>query len=126
MQLLEWSDTRIRFKINEIVDNVPSTLDYDDFTDYLLEIRFDDDSFLEVKGTVDITTSPNTVYFDIYWEYTEDKQWTFTADLWGVKGVKKVRFNPTTIKWKVLNSVFIPDVLQNNWSWTSTDNNSWD
>ena len=54
MQLLEWSDTRIRFKINEIVDNVPSTLDYDDFTDYLLEIRFDDDSFLEVKGTVDI------------------------------------------------------------------------
>ena len=104
MQLLEWSDTRVRFKINEIEDNITSVLDYDDFTDYRLEI----------KGTVDDTTDPNTVYFDIFSEYTNDKQWTFTADIWGTKNEKKVRFNPTTIKWKVLNSVKIPDGVQNN------------
>lgn len=125
MQILEWSDTRVRFKINEIEDNISSVLDYDDFTDYLLEIKFADDSELEIKWTVDTTTNPNTVYFDIFSEYTEDKEWTFTADLWGCKDEKKVRFNPTTIKWKILNSVKIPDVLQNNNSWDSTDNDLW-
>ena len=114
MQILEWSDTRVRFKINEIEDNISSVLDYDDFTDYRLEIKFADDTLLEIKGTVDDTTNPNTVYFDIFSEYTDAKEWTFTADIWGTKNEKKVRFNPTTIKWKVLNSVKIPDGVQNN------------
>ena len=111
MQILEWSDTRVRFRINEIEDNISSSLDFDDFTDYLLEIKFADDTLLEVRGTVDKTTDPDTVYFDIFSEYTEDKEWTFTADIRWVKDEKKVRFNPTTIKWKVLNSVYIPNVL---------------
>jgi hypothetical protein len=110
MQLLEWSDTRLRFKIKEIIDNVSSDLDLTDFTTYLLEIQFSDDSTLEVEWEVDDDTW--TVTFDILSEDTENKEWALTADLWGTKWAKKVRFNPTTIKWKVLNSVKIPDVLQ--------------
>ena len=109
MQLLEWSDTRVRFKIKEIENNISSDLDLTDYTDYKLEIQFADDSLLEINGVVD----DDTVYFDIFWEYTDWKEWSLTADIWGIKGVKKVRFNPTTIKWKVLNSVYVPNVLQN-------------
>ena len=123
MQILEWSDTRVRFRINEIEDNVSSILDYDDFTKYLLEIKFADDTLLEVEWVVDDET--NTVYFDIYSENTEDKEWTFTADIWWTKDEKKVRFNPSTIKWKVLNSVNIPNGLQNDWNWDTTDNDVW-
>lgn len=124
LQLLEWSDTRLWFKIREIEDNIPSTLDYDEFDDYLLIFKFSDDSILEVKWEVDDVN--NRVNFDIFSENTADKEWSFTADMWGIKWAKKVRFNTLTIKWKVLNSVSIPDVLQNNWAWTSTDNNLWD
>lgn len=124
LQLKEWSDTRLWFKIKEIEDNVPSTLDYDEFDDYLLIFKFSDDSILEVKWEVDDVN--NRVNFDIFSENTDGKEWSFTADMWWIKWAKKVRFNTLTIKWKVLNSVSIPDVLQNNWDWTSTDNNLWD
>lgn len=109
MQLLEWSDTRVRFKIKEIENNISSDLNLSDYTDYKLEIQFADDSLLEINWVVD----DDTVYFDIFWEDTDWKEWALTADIWGIKGVKKVRFNPTTIKWKVLNSVYVPNVLQN-------------
>lgn len=109
MQLLEWSDTRVRFKIREVENNINYDLDLTEYTDYKLEIQFADDSLLEVNGVVEDWT----VYFDIFWEYTEWKEWSLTADIWGINGVKKVRFNPTTIKGKVLNSVYVPDVLQN-------------
>jgi len=112
MQILEWSDTRVRFKIKEIENNVTTDLDLDDYTKYLLEIRFADDSLLEVNWVVDDDT--DTVYFDIFSEYTDWKEWAFTADLWWTNWAKRVRFNPITIKWKVLNSVYIPDVVQNN------------
>lgn len=112
MQILEWSDTRVRFKIKEIQNNVVSDLDLDDYTKYLLEIRFSDDSLLEIEWVVDDDT--DTVYFDIYWERTDWKEWSLTADIRGTNWVKKVRFNPTTIKGKVLNSVKVPDVVQNN------------
>ena len=108
MQLLEWSDARVRFKIKEIENNVRYDLDLDDYTKYLLELKFADDSILEVEWVVDDDT--DTVYFDIFWEYTDWNEWALTADIWGTKWVKKVRFNPTTIKGKVLNSVKIPDV----------------
>ena len=109
MQLLEWSDTRVRFKIREVENNINYDLDLTEYTDYKLEIQFADDSLLEIDGVVE----DGTVYFDIFWEYTEWKEWSLTADIWGINGVKKVRFNPTTIKGKVLNSVYVPDVLQN-------------
>lgn len=109
MQLLEWSDTRVRFKIREVENNINYDLDLTEYTDYKLEIRFADDSLIEVNGVVDDWT----VYFDIFWEYTDKKEWSLTADIWGIKWAKRVRFNPTTIKGKVLNSVYVPDVLQN-------------
>ena len=109
MQLLEWSDTRVRFKIREVENNINYDLDLTEYTGYKLEIQFADDSLLEINGVVEDWT----VYFDIFWEYTEWKEWSLTADIWGINGVKKVRFNPTTIKGKVLNSVHVPDVLQN-------------
>ena len=109
MQLLEWSDTRVRFKIREVENNINYDLDLTEYTDYKLEIQFADDSLREIDGVVEEWT----VYFDIFWEYTEWKEWSLTADIWGINGVKKVRFNPTTIKGKVLNSVYVPDVLQN-------------
>lgn len=113
MQLLEWSDTRVRFKVRETENNITYDLDLSEFTDYKLEIQFSDDSLLEINWAVDEDTQ--TVYFDIFGEMTDWKEWALTADIWGLKWAKKVRFNPNTIKWKVLNSVFVPyDVLQNN------------
>lgn len=109
MQILEWSDTRVRFKIREIENSINYDLDLTEYTDYKLEIKFADDSLLEVNWVVD----SGTVYFDIFWEYTDWKEWSLTADIRGINWVKKVRFNPTTIKGKVLNSVVVPDVLQN-------------
>lgn len=109
MQLLEGSDTRVRFKIKEIENNISSDLDLTDYTYYKLEIKFADESLLEINWVVD----DGTVYFDIFGEYTDWKEGNLTADLWWINGVKKVRFNPTTIKWKVLNSVVVPNVLQN-------------
>lgn len=119
MQLLEWSDTRVRFKIREIENNINYDLDLDDYSWYKLEIQFADDSIREIDGVVDDVT--DTVYFDIFWEYTKGKEWGLKADLWWVKGVKKVRFNPTTIKGKVLNSVFVPNVMQNDSSDDDSD-----
>ena len=105
MQILEWSDTRIRFKIKEIENNITYDFDLSTFTDYKLEIRFSDDSLYEVEWVVD----NGTLYFDIYWEYTEWKSGSIKADIWGTKNLKKVRFNPTTIKWKILPSVTVPE-----------------
>lgn len=112
MQLLEWSDTRVRFKIREVENNINYDLDLTDYSKYRLEIQFADDSLLEVEWVVDNDT--DTVYFDIFGEYTEWKEGNLTADIRGLKGAKRVRFNPSTIKWKVLNSVYVPNVLQNN------------
>jgi hypothetical protein len=109
MQLLEWSDTRVRFKIRERENNVVSDLDLSDYTAYKLEIKFADESLLEINWVVD----DDTVYFDIFGEYTDWREGNLTADIWGINWVKKVRFNPSTIKWKVLNSVVVPNVLQN-------------
>lgn len=119
MQLLEWSDTRVRFKIREIEDNINYDLDLDDYTDYLLEIKFADDSILEIEWVVDDET--DTVYFDVFSEYTEWKAWSISADIWWKKWVKRVRFNPSTIKWKVLSSVYVPNVMQDNWSQDASD-----
>jgi hypothetical protein len=104
MQILEWSDTRVRFKIREIENNITYDFDLTEFTWYKLEIRFADDSLIEIDWVVDDWT----IYFDIFSEYTDWKEWAFVADIWWVKWVKKVRFNPTTIKGKVLDSVYIP------------------
>lgn len=105
MQLLEWSDYRIRFKIKEIEDWISYDMDLTDFTDYVMELQFADDSILEIKWSI----VSNTIAFDIYWEYTENKEWSFKADIWGIKWLKKVRFNPKTIKWKILDSVIVPE-----------------
>lgn len=104
MQLLEWSDTRVRFKIREIENNITYDFDLTEFTWYKLEIRFSDDSVKEFNWVVDSWT----LYFDIFWEFTEWKAWAIKADIWGVKNLKKVRFNPITIKGKVLPSVYVP------------------
>ena len=104
MQILEWSDTRVRFRIREIENNITYDFDLTEFTGYKLEIRFSDDSLIEINWVVDSWT----LYFDIFWEYTEWKAGAMKADIWGVKELKKVRFNPTTIKWKVLPSVYVP------------------
>ena len=104
MQILEWSDTRVRFRIRETENNITYDFDLTEFTWYKLEIRFSDDSLIEVNGVVD----NGTLYFDIFWEYTEWKSGSIKADIWGVKNLKKVRFNPITIKGKVLSSVYVP------------------
>lgn len=120
MQLLEWSDTRVKFKIREIENNINYDLDLDDYDEYKLEIKFADDSLIEIDWVVD--TTDDLVYFDIFSEYTEWKAGSITADIWGVKWVKRVRFNPTTIKWKILSSVYVPNVLQNDNDSDDTDN----
>lgn len=121
MLLLEWSDTRVRFKVREVEDNLTSDLDLWEFTKYLLEIQFDDDTIKEFIWAVDVAT--NELIFDIFWEDTANKEWTVKYDVWGIKWAKKVRFNSETKKWKILNSVTIPDVLQESNTWTSSNNN---
>ncbi len=121
MLLLEWSDTRVRFKVREVEDNLTSDLDLWEFTEYRLEIQFSDDTIKEFIGAVD--TAMDEIVFDIFWEDTANKEWSFKYDVWGIKWAKKVRFNSETKKWKILNSVTIPNVLQESTTWTSTDNN---
>lgn len=121
MLLLEWSDTRVRFKVREVEDNLTSDLDLWEFTEYRLEIQFSDDTIKEFIGAID--TAMNEIVFDIFWEDTANKEWSFKYDVWGIKWAKKVRFNSDTKKWKILNSVTIPNVLQESTTWTSTDNN---
>ena len=104
MQILEWSDTRVRFKIKETENNITYDFDLTEFTWYKLEIRFSDDSVKEFNWVVDSWT----LYFDIFWEFTEWKSGGIKADIRGVKNLKKVRFNSTTIKGKVLPSVYVP------------------
>ena len=120
MQLLDWSDTRVSFKIREIENNISYDLDLDDYDTYKLEIRFADDSLLEINWVV--SNTDDLVYFDIFSEYTEGKAGSLTADIWGKKGVKRVRFNPSTIKWKVLSSVYVPNVMQDNNDSNATNN----
>jgi len=120
MLLLEWSDTRVRFKVREVEDNLTSDLDLWEFTEYRLEIQFSDDTIKEFIGAID--TAMNEIVFDIFGEDTANKEWSFKYDVWGIKWAKKVRFNSDTKKWKILNSVTIPNVLQESTTWTSTDN----
>ena len=122
MLLLEWSDTRVRFKVREVEDNLTSDLDLWEFTEYRLEIQFSDDTIKEFIGAID--TAMNEIVFDIFWEDTANKEWSFKYDVWGIKWAKKVRFNSDTKKWKILNSVTIPNVLQESTTWTSTDNDT--
>ena len=122
MQILEWSDTRVRFKVREVEDNLTSDLDLWEFTEYRLEIQFSDDTIKEFIGAID--TAMNEIVFDIFWEDTANKEWSFKYDVWGIKWAKKVRFNSDTKKWKILNSVTIPNVLQESTTWTSTDNDT--
>lgn len=105
MLLLEWSDYRVRFKIKEKENWISYDMDLTEFTDYVMEIQFSDDSIQEIKWTIVWTT----IAFDIFWEYTENKEWSFKADIWWLKELKKVRFNEKTIKWKILDSVTVPE-----------------
>jgi hypothetical protein len=109
MNILEWSDTRVSFKIREIVNDVSTDLDLDSFDEYKLEIQFADDSLLEIDWQID--DNEDKVNFDILWEYTDWKEWSIKADIRGLKWLKKVRFNQTSIKWKVLDSVYVPNVI---------------
>lgn len=105
MLLLEWSDTRVRYKLKEKENWISYDLDLSDYDEYQLIIRFADDRLIEIKWEI----VWETVAFDIFWEFTKWHDWSFVADIWWIKWLKKVRFNPKTIKWKVLNSIKVPE-----------------
>lgn len=109
MQLLEWSDAQVRFKIKEVENNVAINIDLDDYDNILLVIKFSTWKITEFIGT---KWDESIVTFDIYSENTKWKSWSLTADIWWVKWVKRVRFNAKTIKWKILPSIKVP---RNEW-----------
>lgn len=111
MRIREWSDTQLKFHITERTsDWQTNEVDLTEYDKILLEIRY-------VTGKVEyVWTVEDTSYviFDIFSEATEGKAGRMKADVWGVKGVKKHRFNRMTIDWEVLPSVKVPE-------WTVSD-----
>lgn len=111
MRIREWSDTQLKFHIIERTsDWQTNEVDLAEYDKILLEVKYSTGK-VEYEGTIEWTSY---VIFDIFSEATEWKAGKIKADVWGVKGVKKHRFNRLTIDWDVLPSVKVPE-------WTVSD-----
>ena len=118
MKLLEWSDTQLEFHITEkIYENGTLKEENDvDLTEYdkiILTIKYVD-WVVEYEGSISEESDSNVI-FDIFSEATKWRAWKAIADIWGVKGEKKVRFNSFTIDWDVLYSIQVPEWIVNGW-----------
>jgi hypothetical protein len=108
MELLEWSDSLVRFRILEKENWVFNNIDFDDYPLIELIIKFSDDKIVHFVWEIDNTTTYSVMKFNIFSEQTKWKVWSFTADIWWINGQKRIRFNKRTLKWKVLPSVKVP------------------
>lgn len=108
MLLLEGSDALLRFRVRERINGVLENIDFDDYDVIQLIIKFANDKILYVQWEPETEAVDSIVDFSIFSEQTTNRVGSLTADIWGIKGQKKVRFNQKTIKWKVLPSIKVP------------------
>ena len=107
MYLLEWRDSQLRFRIKEIEGNLKTDLNLDEYDKFLGVIKFSDDRVLEINAEKEELS----IVFNIYGEQTKGRSWSLSMDIWWIKWVKKIRFNPKTIKGKILSSIKMPNVM---------------
>lgn len=120
MELLEGSDTKVKFHITdkEYTDGVLTNETDTDLTQYdniTLSIKFFD-GIKEFTGVVDTEGDGNSyVNFEILSEDTTGKCWEFKAEIWGTKNdnTQKNRLNSDTIEGQVLHSFNIPQWIVN-------------
>ena len=108
LNVLEGSDTRLKFHITEVEDGVENGVDLGDYDKIVLVLKYYDE-IVEVEGTVCIEDA-SYVTFDLFSEQTAGRAGKLQAEIRGVKGAdKKVRFNSFTIDGDVLHSIKIPE-----------------
>ena len=109
MFIPEWSDTQFRFHITEHSSCwEESEVDLSNYDKLILTIKYSDWSIVDYLWEVDETKN-SIVVFDILSEATVWRVWEIKADVWWLKDNQKHRFNEETIKWKVLNSLKVPE-----------------
>ena len=105
LNILEGSDTRLKFHITEI--GVENAVDLTTYDKVVLVLKYYDE-VVEVEGTVCIEDT-SYVTFDLLSEQTAGRAGKVKAEIWGIAGAKKVRFNSFTIDGDVLHSIKIPE-----------------
>lgn len=108
MKLLEGSDALLRFKIKQIQDWVVNRINFADYDAIQLVVKFADGRIVFFLWVPEDNLTYSICDFSIFSEFTKGKVGSCTADIRWIKGVKRVRFNSKTIKWKVLPSVKVP------------------
>lgn len=111
MQLLEWSDTQLKFHITETENNTTTNVDLTDYDEVLLTIRFPE-TIVEIQWVVDNEDS-SYVVFDLLSEQTTGRAWWIVADIRWIQWAKKLRFNQSTIQGVILASVKVPQWVVN-------------
>lgn len=105
MYVLEGSDTQIKFRIREVEWEKKSELNISEYEQILWIIEFNEEKKVELIWKIE----ENIVTFELFWEVTKGQSGNMKMDIWGMKGLKKVRFNAKTIKGKVLDSIKVPN-----------------
>ncbi len=111
MQLLEWSDTQLKFHITQTENNTTTDVDLTDYDKVLLIIRFPN-MIIEILWTVD-NEDTSYVIFDLLSEQTKGRAWWIVADIRWIQWAKRLRFNQNTIQWVILASVKVPQWVVN-------------
>lgn len=111
LNILEGSDTRVKFHITEIEDGVENGVDLGDYDKVVLHIKYFNE-IIEIDGTV-CTEDTSYVTFDLLSEQTKDRAGDIQAEIWGIQWAKKVRFNSFLIDGAVLHSIKIPEWVVN-------------
>ena len=111
LNILEGSDTRLKFHITEIEDGVENAVDLTDYDKVVLVLKYYNE-IVEVEGTVCIEDT-SYVTFDLLSEQTAGRAGKVQAEIWGIAEAKKVRFNSFTIDGDVLHSIKIPEWVVN-------------
>lgn len=107
MQILEWSDIQLTFKITETEWNTTTDVDLTDYDKVILTIALWG-VVLDIEWEVDWEDSSKVV-FDLLSEQTKNRCWWVQADIRWLKNAKKLRFNLETIQWTILHSIKVPE-----------------
>lgn len=106
MQILEGSDTQLTFNITETNNGTTTNVDLTTYDKVTLFLQLTN-GVIEIDGTVD-NQATNQVTFDILSEQTANNCGAALADIRGLKGASKIRFNENTIQGAVLHSIKVP------------------
>lgn len=107
MQIIEGSDTQLTFKITETAENGTTTpVDLTDYDEVRLTIALGG-IILDIEGEID-QEDDSTIIFDLLSEQTKGRSWEILADIRGLQGAKKIRFNKETIQGTILHSIKVP------------------